>query len=167
MAPFLRFIRDFALLVTRIIAGVTLVAHGWHRWQVTGLEEQMDIIAQAGLPSAYGLAVATVAFEIVGGTLLVFGLATPLVGLGMLVLNAAIILTTKADSGFYAHENGWEYNAIQAALGLVLLAFGSGRAGLDHLFVRPRDEDGVLISPAPAPRQPSPAVVDDAQPPHS
>ena len=168
MAPFLRFIRDFALLVTRIIVGVTLVAHGWHRWQVTGLEEQMDIIAEVGLPSAYGLAVATVAFEIVGGILLIFGLATPLVGLGMLVLNAAIILTTKADSGFYAHENGWEYNAVQAGVGLILLAFGSGRAGLDHLFIRPRDEDGVLISPAPPPRQPPPAAADDdTQPPHS
>lgn len=146
MQAFLKTIRDLALLVARIVVGVTLVAHGWHRWQVTGLETQTQIIADAGLPSAYGLAVTTVAFEIIGGILLIFGLATPLIGLGMTVLNTAIILTTKADNGFYAHTDGWEYNAIMAVLGLILLAFGSGRAGLDNLFIRPRDEDGVLIS---------------------
>lgn len=146
MQKFLRTVRDLALLVARIVAGVTLVAHGWHRWQGTGLETQTQIIADAGLPSAYGLAVTTVGFEIIGGILLIFGLATPLVGLGMLVLNVAIILTTKADAGFYAHTDGWEYNAIMAIVGLLLLAFGSGRAGLDHLFIRPRDEDDSLIS---------------------
>lgn len=145
MQRFLRMVRDLALLVARIVAGVTLVAHGWHRWQQTGLDAQMNIIADAGLPSAYGLAVTVVAFEIIGGILLIFGLATPLVGLGMVILNVAIILTTKADSGFYAHTDGWEYNAIMACLGLLLLAFGSGRAGLDHLFIRPRDEGDVLI----------------------
>lgn len=155
MQKFLRVVRDCALLIARIVAGVTLVAHGWHRWQGTGLEAQMDLLAEAGLPSAYGFVVATVAFEIIGGVLLIFGLATPLVGLGMAVLNVAIILTTKAGGAFYAHDNGWEYNAIQAALGLLLLAFGSGRAGLDHLFIRPRDEDGVLIREAPPRHRPA------------
>ena len=75
------------------------------------------------------LAIATVIFEMVGGALLVFGLATPLVGLGMAVMNVAIILTTRADGGFYVHEGGWEYNAVLAAIGLLFLAFGSGRQG--------------------------------------
>ena len=147
MQAFLKVIRDIALLVARIVAGVTLVAHGWDRWQVQGLDKQVEILTNAGLPNAYGFAVTTVAFEIIGGILLVFGLATPLIGLGMAVLNVAVILTIRAESGFYIAANGWEYNAIQAALGLMLLAFGSGRAGLDNLFIRPKDDGGgTLIS---------------------
>jgi len=146
---FLKVVRDLALLVARIVAGVTLVAHGWHRWQGTGLERQAELLTDAGLPSAAGLAVTVVIFELVGGVLLAFGLATPLIGLGMVVMNAAIILTTKQDAGFYVSDGGWEYNAILAALGLLLLAFGSGRAGLDHLFIRPSTGGGELIGEDP------------------
>ncbi len=66
------------------------------------------------------------------------------VGLGILVLNLATIMLLRADE-FYVHEQGWEYNAVQAAIGLLLLAHGSGRAGLDHLFVRPKDDGHELI----------------------
>lgn len=149
MQAFLKVVRDIALLVARIVAGVVLVAHGWNRWQGTGLDAQAELLTEAGLPSAFGLVAATVLFEIVGGALLVFGLATPVIGLGMTVLNVAIILTTKADSGFYLSGGGWEYNAILAALGLLLLAFGSGRAGLDHLFIRPSGESRNLIDEDP------------------
>lgn len=145
MQAFLQTVRDIALLIARIIAGVTLVAHGWHRWQIAGLDSQLALLEQAGIPYGYGLTIATIAFEIVGGVLLVFGLATPLIALGMVVLNVTVILTTRAESGFYQYTGGWEYNAIQAALGLLLMVFGSGRAGLDHLFVRPQDDGDTLI----------------------
>ena len=36
-----------------------------------------------------------------------------------------------------------------AALGLLLLAFGSGRAGLDALFIRPSHDSGTLIEDDP------------------
>ncbi len=150
MTQVLRVLRDIALLIARIVAGVTLVAHGWHRWQETGIDAQVALLEAAGLPSAAGLVVTTIAFELIGGVLLVFGLATPLVGLGMVALNVAIILTTKADGPFFLHLGGWEYNAVQAALGLMFLVYGSGRAGLDALFIRPKDEDGSLIEEAPA-----------------
>ncbi|MHA6523858.1 DoxX family protein [Tessaracoccus sp. G1721] len=149
MRQVLRVLRDIALLVARIVAGVTLVAHGWHRWQETGIDAQAALLELAGMSYATGLAVATIAFELIGGVLLVFGLATPLVGLGMVALNVGVILTTKADAGFYQHLGGWEYNAIQAALGLMFVVYGSGRAGLDALFIRPKDEDGSLIDEAP------------------
>ncbi len=149
MEAFLRVVRDIALLIARIVTGVILLAHGWYRWQITGVDLQVVVLEGSGLPAAQGLAIATVIFEMVGGALLVFGLATPLVGLGMAVMNVAIILTTRADGGFYVHEGGWEYNAVLAAIGLLFLAFGSGRAGLDHLFIRPSGGDGELIQEDP------------------
>lgn len=149
MQAFLRVVRDIALLIARIVVGVVLVAHGWNRWQGTGLAHQAEVLTEAGLPAPDGLAVATVIFEIVGGTLLVFGLATPLIGLGMAVMNVAIILTTRAENGFFVTDGGWEYNAVLAGIGLLLLAYGSGRLGLDHLFLRPVTDGEPLIDEEP------------------
>lgn len=149
MSEFLRVVRDIALLLARLVAGVTLLVHGWHRWQGTGIDWQIDKIAQAGLPSASGLVIATVAFELIGGALLLFGLGTPLIGLGIVVLNVATIVTLKWDAGFGLADGGWEYNAMQAAVGLLLMAHGSGRLGVDHLFLRPKGDDDEFIEPHP------------------
>ena len=140
MKTFLRVIRDIGLLVARIVAGGTLIAHGWHRWRTIGLEPLSEMIVESGLPGAYGLAVLTVAFELVGGVLLLFGLATPLIGLGIVVLNVATIVVFKEGAGFGLTGGGWEYNAMQATVGALLMVFGSGRLGLDNLFLRPKDE---------------------------
>ncbi len=143
MKPFLRVVRDMALLLARIVMGVVLLAHGWHRWQIMTVPREVGLLEAAGLGNATTIVWLVIAFEIVGGVLLIFGLATPLVGLGIVVLNAATILVLKDE--FYVHQQGWEYNAVQGVVGLLLLAHGSGRAGLDNLFLRPKDEDGELI----------------------
>ncbi len=143
MKSFLRVVRDIALLLARIVMGVVLLAHGWHRWQVMTVPREVALLDAAGLDFATTIVWLVIAFEIVGGILLIFGLATPLVGLGIILLNGATILLMKDE--FYAHQQGWEYNAVQGVVGLLLLAHGSGRAGLDNLFLRPKDEDGELI----------------------
>ena len=143
MKSLLRMVRDIALLLARIVMGVVLLAHGWHRWQVMTVPREVGLLEAAGLGNATTIVWLVIGFEIVGGILLIFGLATPLVGLGIIVLNVGTILLLKDE--FFLHQAGWEYNAVQAVVGLLLLAHGSGRAGLDNLFVRPKDEDGVLI----------------------
>ena len=83
MQTFVRVVRDIALLAARIVAGLTLVAHGWHRWQVSGLEAQVTILADAGLPAAQGLVVTTIAFELIGG---VFGICVWMIVTASLVI---------------------------------------------------------------------------------
>ncbi len=143
MKPFLRVVRDIALLLARIVMGVVLLAHGWNRWQILTVPREVGLLEAAGLGNATTIVWLVIGFEIVGGILLIFGLATPLVGLGIIVLNAATIVVLKDE--FYLHQAGWEYNAVQGVVGLLLLAHGSGRAGLDHLFLRPKDDSGELI----------------------
>ncbi len=144
MQSLLRLARDLALLLSRILVGVVLLAHGWHRWQVMGIGNEVSLLEAADIGNASSIVWLVIGFEIVGGILLIFGLATPLIGLGILVLNLATIVLMRPES-FYAHERGWEYNAVQAAVGLLFLAHGSGRAGLDHLFVRPKEDHTELI----------------------
>ncbi|MFT3888661.1 MAG: DoxX family protein [Arachnia sp.] len=151
MKALLRAVQDIALLVARLVGGLVLVAHGWHRWQVSGIDSQLAVVQEAGLPVGIGIVVTTIAFELIGGVLLAFGLGTRLVGLGMLAMNAVIVFAVKWDGGLRLTEGGYEYNAVLAALGLLLLAFGSGRLGLDHLFVRPTDDGSDLIDDGSSP----------------
>lgn len=143
MKPFLRVVRDISLLLARIGMGIVLLAHGWYRWQVMTVPREVEFLETAGLSNATAIVWLVIAFEVVGGVLLIFGLATPLVGLGIILLNAATVVLVKDE--FYLQQQGWEYNAVQGVVGLLLLAHGSGRAGLDNLFVRPKDEGGELI----------------------
>ncbi|NLE97046.1 MAG: DoxX family protein [Propionibacterium sp.] len=149
--------RDLALLLARIALGVILIAHGWRRWLGDGIEAQVEILAAAGLPAADALAWLVVGFELAGGALLIFGLGTPIIGLGVLALNVGIILIRKFDAGLYLSDGGYEYNLALAAFGLIFLAFGSGRLGIDHLFLAPRRaaeaaeaDDGPVSAPTPS-----------------
>ena len=116
MKAVLRAVQDVALLVGRLVAAVVLVAHGWDRWQVAGIDSQLAVLRDADLPLGFGIVVATIAFELVGGTLLAFGLGTRLIGLGMAALNSVIVFAIKWGNG------------------------------LDHLFVRPPDDGSDLIA---------------------
>ena len=146
MKAVLREVQDVALLVARLVAALVLIAHGWDRWQVAGIDSQLAVVQAAELPIGFGIVVVTIAFELIGGTLLAFGLGTRLIGLGMAVMNAVIVFAIKWEHGLDMNVGGWEYNAILAALGLLFLANGSGRLGLDHLFVRPPDDGSDLIA---------------------
>ncbi len=146
MKAVLRAVQDVALLVGRLVAAVVLVAHGWDRWQVAGIDSQLAVLRDADLPLGFGIVVATIAFELVGGTLLAFGRGTRLIGLGMAALNSVIVFAIKWGNGLDLNVGGWEYNAILAALGLLFLAIGSGRLGMDYLFVRPPGDGSDLIA---------------------
>lgn len=157
LRSFIRGFRDVALLLARIAIGAILIARGWYRWQVSGVGQQQDILQQADLPATQALAWLVTAFELAGGVLLVFGLGTPLVGLGMLVLNGGVAWFRKWDNGLYQHEGGYEYSLTLAAIGLLFLAFGSGRLGVDNLFRVPGERRAKVDTTHAPPPPPPPA----------
>ena len=147
MKAFIRVLKDIALMLTRIIMGVIMVTHGWHRWQNEGITAEANILEHAGIPNPGLMVWLLIGFEVIGGIFLIFGLATPVIGLGLMILNIGIILTLRSHN-FYVHDSGWEYNAVMAVVGLVLMSHGAGRMGLDNLFRTPKDD------PPPAEEQP-------------
>lgn len=138
MKAFIRVLKDIALMLTRIVMGVIMVTHGWHRWQNEGITAEANILEHAGIPNPGLMVWLLIGFEVIGGIFLVFGLATPAIGLGLMVLNVGIILTLRSRT-FYVHNSGWEYNAVMTIVGLVLMTHGAGRIGLDNLFRTPKD----------------------------
>lgn len=149
--------QHFALLLARIAIGVVLVARGWHRWMDAGIGEQIRILTEAQLPAPELLAWLVTVFELAGGVLLVFGLGTPIVGLGMLVLNAGIALLRKSDA-LLLHEGGFEHVLVLAAAGLLFAAFGSGKLGADALFFAPKEKPMPVDEPMP-PARPTESTV--------
>ena len=147
MKAFIRVLKDIALMLSRIVMGVIMVTHGWHRWQNEGITAEANILEHAGIPNPGLMVWLLIGFEVIGGIFLIFGLATPAIGLGLMVLNIGIILTLRLHN-FYVHESGWEYNAVMTIVGLVLMTHGAGRMGLDNLFRTPKD------IPPPAEEQP-------------
>lgn len=138
MKAFIRVLKDIALMLTRIIMGVIMVTHGWHRWQNEGITAEANILEHAGIPNPGLMVWLLIGFEVIGGIFLIFGLATPVIGLGLMVLNIGIILTLRSHT-FYVHNSGWEYNAVMTIVGLMLMTHGAGRIGLDNLFRTPKD----------------------------
>lgn len=147
--------QDIALLLARLALGLILGAHGWHRW-VTGVNAQVAHLEAADVPNPLLIAWGATVAELVGGILLIFGLGTRFIGLLVVVQNILIIVWMRWESGLFVADGGFELNLALAALGLLFVAFGSGRTGVDALFKAPRR--------TPANEPPAPRVIDESQP---
>ena len=138
MKAFIHVLKGITLMLARIVMGFIMVTHGWHRWQNEGITAEANILEHAGIPNPGLMVWLLIGFEVIGGIFLIFGLATPVIGLGLMVLNIGIILTLRSHT-FYVHNSGWEYNAVMTIVGLMLMTHGAGRIGLDNLFRTPKD----------------------------
>ena len=128
-APF----SDGALLVTRLLIGVVLVAHGLQKLG-KGVGGAAEGFAGMGvpLPTVSTLFVMTV--EILGGALLIAGAATIVAGLATVVAMAGAFLFAHFGSAVFVSDGGWELVGVIAAGALALAAVGPGRFSVDHLL---------------------------------
>lgn len=141
MRALVSFLQNMSLLAVRICFGLLMIAHAWHRWKVVGMPAEISHLQAHQVPQPYLLAWGGLALEVVGGVLLVLGLFVPLVALVVLVQQVLVAVWVKHSGGLYNHTDGWELNALQAMVALLLVFFGSGRAGLDALVFRRRRAD--------------------------
>ncbi|GAA1396900.1 DoxX family protein [Luteococcus peritonei] len=132
--------RDFALLGSRIILGVILMAHGWQKfteWGISGTTANFD---KMGVPMAQLAAPFTATIELVGGLLLILGLFTPIVSLLVIGSMVGAWFFAHRGNGIFASNGGGELVWALAASALALLP-GAGRFSLDYLlFGRKRAE---------------------------
>lgn len=136
MESFVRVLRDAVLLVARCVLGAVSLWHGWQHWRVDGLDAQVQAMTAQGVPYPQVVAWGFTMLELVGGSLLLFGVLTPV--LGLLFALQAVLTLVWLDPGTVG---GVELVAVMGALALVLGAFGAGRAAIDQLFRRPEDPD--------------------------
>lgn len=116
---------DIGALLLRIALGVMYLEHGYMKLVVWGPEGTANFFASIGMPAifAYG----TIAFELLGGLILLVGvkILTRLVAF-LAFIQLLVITYVDARSGFEM-LGSWEYPLFMAIAALALFFMGIGR----------------------------------------
>jgi putative oxidoreductase len=137
-------IHDLGILVARLGVGFVLVAYGWQKVGIWGLEGTAEIMGAGGVPLPTVTAYAATAIELFAGAALILGAATPLAGLLGAVNMAGAFLFVHMGHGVYTDEEGWGFVLVIGVSCVMLAATGSGRFGVDPLVMsRLRAQDKV------------------------
>lgn len=127
-------IKASVLLLSRILLGVILIAHGWDKFQLTGLAGVTGYFDSLGIPAAAVAAPVVALIELLGGILLILGLFTPIASVVVTVVMVGAALFAHLSNGLFVTEGGWELVGAIAAGTLALAAVGAGRYSLDALI---------------------------------
>lgn len=124
---------DAALVILRIAVGVTFVAHGVDK--LTDLTAATLFFETLGIPAASLMAPLVSVTELVGGLLLLAGLATPLAGVALAGDMLVAYLTAHIGHGFFVSDGGGELVLLLGACALMLAVAGPGRFSVDRVLV--------------------------------
>lgn len=122
-----------ALLLVRVVVGVTMIRHGYNHWRGGG-----KIAGTArwfsGLGLKYGVLQAwmSVATELGAGFLLIIGLLTPLAAAAIISVMLVAGLLAHRKNGFFVFKDGYEYVLVLAVVCLLLGATGPGHFSVDY-----------------------------------
>ncbi|MFC6094421.1 DoxX family protein [Saccharothrix lopnurensis] len=121
-------IKDVAALIGRTGLGVVFIAHGWQKVVESGMDGTAAGFAAMGVPLPTLSAWFTAVVELVGGALLILGVATPVVGallafamLGALLAFAMLgaLVIVHLPNGLLG-QGGYEYVLVLAAASLAI-----------------------------------------------
>jgi uncharacterized membrane protein YphA (DoxX/SURF4 family) len=134
-----RTLHDLASLAARLGVGGIFFANGWHKLEA-GLTATSDQFGSLGAPAPGAWAATTMLTELIGGALLVAGLAVPACGLLLFAEAVAVFVVASGDQGLPL--TGGDINLIVAlgAASILLAVGGAGRLSVDHMVVIKRRE---------------------------
>jgi len=119
--------QPLALLVLRIVLGAIFIGHGYHK--VNGhMQEFANYVASLHIPRWLGYVAACT--EFLGGILIVMGLFTRVVAVGLLIDMVVAIFKVHLPHGFIG-TGGYEFPLSLAAIAFSLIFFGAGPIAVD------------------------------------
>ncbi|MBY8863577.1 DoxX family protein [Nocardia sp. CA2R105] len=126
---------DAGALLLRLIAGLTMAAHGYQKFfsggRIPGTARWFDSI---GMRPGRFHAVVAASSEIAAGLMLTLGLLTPIAGAGFVGLMLVAAWTVHRANGFFSVNSGWEYNLALAVIGISVSTTGPGDWSLDRVL---------------------------------
>lgn len=134
LVPVPGLVRDVGLLLTRVLLGVVLIAHGWEKLVTNGAGATGEFFDSVGVPAAQAAAVFAGVVELAGGILLVVGLLNQVVAALVVVVMLGAYLFVHQGAGIFATNGGWELVAVIALAAVVFGLVGPGRYSLDALI---------------------------------
>jgi|tagenome__1003787_1003787.scaffolds.fasta_scaffold20387633_2 putative oxidoreductase len=121
-----------ALLVLRVVVGVTFLAHGLQKLgDVAGTER---FFTSLGIPAPQLMAPFVGLTEVGGGLLLIAGLATALAAAALAADMLVAGLTARLGHGFFASDGGFELELLLGSACLAVLLAGAGRFSVDAVL---------------------------------
>ena len=134
---------NFALLMIRVVVGITLAAHG-----VAKIRGGLDGVARwfdgMGVKPGWLHARFAAFGEIAAGLCLAAGFLTTFAGLGFVGLMTVAALTDHRDKGFFIIKQGWEYVMVLAVVAVTIAILGPGEWSVDSAIGIDGDLDGYV-----------------------
>jgi len=127
-----------ALLILRVAVGTVFFAHGAQKVFVYGFAGTSGSFAEMGVPLASIAGPLVGLLELVGGALLVLGLATRVVAVALAADMAVASILVHLPFGIFAIEGGYELPLVLAASAIALVFAGAGRFSFDAFLTRGR-----------------------------
>lgn len=127
---------SFGFLILRVVVGVTFFMHGWQKlneWTIAGTTASF---IKMGIPAPEFMAPAITWLELIGGILLILGVATRLLGLLFAANMVGTIALVHGSAGFYAANGGYEFALLLGGAALALIFTGAGIFAIDSIFTR-------------------------------
>jgi putative oxidoreductase len=125
-----------AVLLLRVVVGLTLSAHGYNKFfgggKIPGTARWFDSMGMKPNGKIHALFAATT--ELGGGLLLALGLLTPFAGAAFVGLMIVAAYTVHLRNGFFIVKEGVEYNLVLATIGVAVATMGPGRYSLDQVI---------------------------------
>ncbi len=140
---------SIGLTALRIVLGVVFTAHGAQKF-AQGIPGVAQGFAGMGVPLAEVAAPVVAGLELIGGVLLVLGVATRVAGLLLAVDMVVAGLLAHATAGFFAQDGGFEYVLVLAVASLAVALTGPGRFSVDALVLRSARRKRGVREPLPA-----------------
>lgn len=129
---FLDRVQPLAFFVLRIVLGIIMVVHGYHK-VFGGLHHHAQFVAGLGIPAWLGYLSAFV--EFIGGILVIGGLLTRCSAIAICIDMCVAIAKVHWHNGMTG-PGGYEFPLSLAAIAFALIFTGAGPISLDWLFGR-------------------------------
>ena len=123
----------WGIAAVRIMAGIILVVAGWQKLS-GGIAGFTGGMTRMGFPAAEVLAPLVIAFELIGGLLILVGAGVRWLGIIMIIefLVAGTFVQMPSERGF----GNARLDYLLVAVGIMLLLAGAGKASVDEWLAR-------------------------------
>ncbi|GAB1403351.1 DoxX family protein [Lentimicrobium sp.] len=125
---------NFALLLLRIVIGIFMLTHGMGKFSTFFGADPIQFSDPIGVGATASLALAVFA-EVFCSLLLIFGIATRLAAIPLLITMLVAALIVHANDGFGRQELPLLYAAVFFAIAIA----GAGKISIDHWIYRKRN----------------------------
>ena len=135
LAPLYDGLADHALVLIRIVLGVSFIPSGWVKlFTPNGIANTAKLLATMGLEPAVPLAYWLGTLEFFGGILLVIGLFTRPVAFMFFIEMAVATFVVHLPKGFFAGQGGVQLVELLSLTALAFAIRGGGRFSVDRVI---------------------------------